>query len=138
MNYLIYVSSSSRMLTADDLKKMLVDIRYKYINSGITGMMLYSEGTFFQALEGEEEDLEKVFENLQMDNMQKGVIRLKSGTEDRRTFVDWSMGFKPNPDDSSNINGFVNPLRYDFLTGHDQKHPAVSLLKSFAQHNLQY
>jgi len=138
MNYLIYVSTSSRMLTVDDLKKLLVDIRYKYINSGITGMMLYSKGTFFQALEGEEEQLEKVFENLQSDDIQKGVIKLKSGKEEQRTFFDWSMGFKPSSGDFSKISGFVDPLRYDFLTEHDQQHPAVNLLKAFAQHNLQY
>jgi len=138
MNYLIYVSSASRMLTANDLKKLLVDIRYKYINNGITGMMLYSEGTFFQALEGEEEQLERVFESLQSDDIQKGVIKLKSGTEDKRTFFDWSMGFKSSYEDLSRVNGFVDPLRYDFLTEHDQQHPAVNLLKAFAQHNLQY
>jgi hypothetical protein len=138
MNYLIYVSTSSRMLTADDLKKMLVDSRYKYINNGITGMMLYSQGTFFQALEGEEGQLERAFENLQSDDIQKGVIKLKSGTEEQRTFFDWSMGFKPGLVDFSKLNGFVDPLRYDFLTDHDQRHPAVNLLKAFARHNLQY
>lgn len=138
MNYLIYVSSASRMLTADDLKKLLVDIRYKYINSGITGMMLYSKGTFFQALEGEEEQLEEAFENLQSDDIQTGVIKLKSGQEENRTFPDWTMGFKPTSEEFSNITGFVDPFRWDFLTDHDQRHPAVNLLKSFAQHNLQY
>jgi len=138
MNYLIYVSSASRVLTADDLKKMLVDSRYKYISNGITGMMLYSKGTFFQALEGEEEQLEKAFESLQTDDIQKSVIKLKSGAEEQRTFFDWSMGFKPSSEDLSNINGFVNPFRWDFLTDYDQQHPAVNLLKTFVQHNLQY
>lgn len=126
------------MLTADELKKMLVDSRYKYISNGITGMMLYSKGTFFQALEGEEEQLERAFENVQLDDIQKGVIKLKSGIREQRTFFDWSMGFKPSSEDVSKINGFVDPLRYDFLTEHDQHHPAVNLLKAFAQHNLQY
>jgi len=126
------------MLTADDLKKLLIDIRYKYITSGITGMMLYSKGTFFQALEGEEEQLEKAFENLKSDDIQTGVIKLKSGHEESRTFPDWSMGFKQASEEISNITGFVDPFRWDFLTDHDQRHPAVNLLKAFAQHNLQY
>ncbi|WP_448698570.1 BLUF domain-containing protein [Mucilaginibacter sp. AW1-3] len=138
MNYLIYVSSSSRVLDAEDLKQLLVNIKYQYTKSGITGMMLYSKGTFFQALEGEEEQLESAFEKLQFDEIQKGVIRLKSGREESRTFTDWSMGFKPMSEDVTRINGFVNPLRYDFLTDHDQRHPVINLLKTFAQHNLQY
>ena len=126
------------MLSTEDLKQLLVNIKYKYAKNGITGMMLYSKGTFFQALEGEEEQLEEVFENLLCDDIQKGVIKLKSGREDTRTFTDWSMGFKPTSEEVTHINGFVDPLRYDFLTGHDEQHPAVNLLKAFAQHNLQY
>jgi hypothetical protein len=126
------------MLNTDDLKQLLVDIRYQYTRSGITGMMLYSKGTFFQALEGEEEQLKKAFERLKTDDIQKGVIKLKSGSEDRRTFSNWSMGFKPAAEDVSQLNGFVNPLRGDFLTDYNQHHPVVSLLRSFAQYNLQY
>lgn len=139
MNYLIYVSSSSRVLSGDDLKRLLVDIRYQYTQSNITGMMLYSNRTFFHSLEGDEEQLEKVFASLQTDDLQKGVIKLKSGSEDQRTFPDWSMGFKPSlAERITDVAGFVDPFRWDFLTDHDQRHPAVNLLKTFAQHNLQY
>jgi hypothetical protein len=85
------------MLNTDDLKQLLVDIRYQYTRSGITGMMLYSKGTFFQALEGEEEQLKKAFERLKTDDIQKGVIKLKSGSEDRRTFLTgrWDLNRQP-------------------------------------------
>ncbi len=138
MNYLIYLSTSSRALSTDDLKQLLVNIRYQYTKSGITGMMLYSQGTFFQALEGEEQQLEKAFEDLKSDNIQKGLIKLKAGKEERRTFSNWYMGFKPTTDDVCQLNGFVNPLRGDFLTDYNPQHPAISLLRTFAQHNLQY
>ncbi len=127
------------MLDSNDLKELLVQIRHRYIRNGITGMMLYSKGTFFQALEGEADQLESVFEKLKSDDIQKGVIKLKSGWEESRTFSDWSMGFKSSSTEMiTNINGFVDPLKSDFLQDHDPSHPAVNLLKSFAQYNLQY
>jgi len=139
MNYLIYVSSSARVLSGDDLKRLLVDIRCQYTQSNITGMMLYSDGTFFHSLEGEEDQLAKAFASLQTDTLQKGLIKLKSGSEDERIFHDWSMGFKPSlADHITDVAGFVDPFRWDFLTDHDQHHPAVNLLKNFVQYNLQY
>jgi len=139
MNYLIYVSSSARFLNGDDLKKLLVDIRCQYTQSNITGMMLYSDRTFFHSLEGEAEPLQRAFAKLQTDTLQKGLIKLKSGSEDQRIFPDWSMGFNPSlADHITDVAGFVDPFRWDFLTDHDQQHPAVNLLKSFVQYNLKY
>jgi len=94
MNYLVYVSTSSKLLTGHDLKQLLVEIRHNHNKNGITGMMLYGNGTFLQALEGEEFQLEKMFENLKSDEIQRGIIKLKSGRGTRRAFTDWSMGFR--------------------------------------------
>jgi hypothetical protein len=139
MNYLIYLSKSSRLLTGNDLKQLLVEIRHRHNKYGITGMMLYGNGTFLQALEGDENKLESVFERLKTDDIQKGIIKLKSGRHSRRTFTEWSMGFKiTTAEYVTRMHGFVDPMRGDFLVGHNPKDPAVSLLKTFAQHNLQY
>jgi len=139
MNYIIYVSTSSKLLNSDELSQLLVSSRTKYNSKGITGMMLYSNGTIFQALEGEEEQLDQVFDSLQHDDLQKGVIKLKSGEERFRTFSDWSMGFKASCTDIiTRAKGFVDPLRYDFLATYSDQNPAVNLLRSFAEYNLQY
>ncbi|WP_365297311.1 BLUF domain-containing protein [uncultured Mucilaginibacter sp.] len=139
MNYLIYVSTAARPLNNSDLGQILLESRKKYNMKGITGMMLYSNGTIFQALEGEAEQLEQLFEGIQHDDRQKGVIKLKSGKEASRMFSDWSMGVKASYNDFiTKISGFVDPLRYDFLESYNPDHPAVKLLRSFAEYNLQY
>jgi hypothetical protein len=139
MNYLIYVSTSSKLLNNDDLGQILLEGRKNFNKRGITGMMLYSNGTIFQALEGEAEELEELFEGLQHDDMQKGVIKLKAGRSMSRTFNDWSMGFKASCTDMiTKVSGFVDPLQHDFLDNYSLQHPAINLLKSFAQYNLQY
>ena len=139
MNYLIYMSTSSKLLDSNELGQMLVESRNTYNKKGITGMMLYSNGSILQALEGEPEELEQMFKSIQADDKQKGVIKLKAGEESRRTFSDWSMGFKASCNDVvSRISGFVDPLRFDFLNSYNNGHPAVNLLRSFAQYNLRY
>jgi len=139
MNYLIYVSTSAKLLNNNELSELLEESRENYNNKGITGMMLYSNGTIFQALEGEEEQLDQVFCSLQNDDLHKGVIKLKEGKERTRTFSDWSMGFKASYTDMiTRAKGYVDPLRYDFLDMYTDNHPTVNLLKSFVQYNLQY
>jgi hypothetical protein len=139
MNYLIYVSTSSKLLSTDELNTLLLEGRENFNNRGITGMMLYSNGTILQALEGEAEELEQLFEGIQQDYSQKGIIKLKEGRSMSRTFSDWSMGFKASCTDMvTKVSGFVDPLKHDFLDNYSLQHPAVNLLKSFAQYNLQY
>jgi hypothetical protein len=139
MNYLIYVSTSSRLLNSDDLGQILLEGRKNFTNRGITGMMLYSNGTIFQALEGEEEVLDDLFDGMQYDGIQKSLIKLKTGKESNRTFSDWSVGFKASCTDMvTRVTGFIDPLKHDFLADYNNQHPAVNLLKSFAQYNLQY
>ena len=139
MNYLIYMSTSAKMFDTNDLTEILLNNRKNYTRKGITGMMLYSNGTILQALEGEAEDLEEVFAHLQCDDQHKGIIKLKSGKANTRAFTDWTMGVKASYNDTiTKICGFINPLKYDFLDSYNEKHPAVSFLRSFAQYNLQY
>ncbi|MBW4889160.1 BLUF domain-containing protein [Mucilaginibacter sp. HMF5004] len=139
MNYLIYVSTSSRLLNTDDLGQILLEGRKNFNNRGITGMMLYSNGTIFQALEGEAEELDQLFEGIRHDDSQKSIIKLKTGSSVSRTFSDWSVGFKASCTDMvTHVTGFVDPLKHDFLDAYNHQHPAINLLKSFAQYNLQY
>ncbi len=139
MNYLIYVSTSAKLLNNDDLGQILLERRKNYNSRGITGMMLYSNGTIFQALEGEAENLDELFEQMHHDDTQKSIVKLKAGKAKSRTFTDWKMGFKVSCTDMmTEVAGFVDPLKHDFLDVYNHQHPAVNLLKSFALYNLQY
>ncbi len=136
MNYIIYVSTADRLLTDEDLTKLLLKSRINNAKAGITGMLLYSNGTFFQVLEGEEEQLSALFEKISKDSRHRGIIKLKSGKLANRIFPDWSMGFKTSVTESvSHLRGFVNPEKKEFLNGRDEYHPAVNLLQSFAVSN---
>jgi hypothetical protein len=136
MNYIIYVSTSTRLYNNDELADLLSKSRINNAKANITGMLLYSMGTFFQVLEGEEEKLTALYEKIKKDERHRGLIKLKSGKLANRLFPDWSMGFKTSVTESvAHLRGFVNPEKKEFLQGRDFYHPAINMLQTFAVNN---
>lgn len=58
-----YVSKASDHITNDDVKEVFQITEQFNNTSGISGILLHSFGNFFQVLEGEQNDLEKLYEN---------------------------------------------------------------------------
>jgi hypothetical protein len=136
MNYLIYISTSVKLFSDQDLTELLEQCRVNNSKTGITGMLLYSKGTFFQVLEGEGEAVNVVFEKIRKDDRHKGIIKLKAGSLAHRNFPEWSMAFTTTiPNSLSTLPGFVDPAKEKFLYQYDNDHPAVNLLRSFAMDN---
>ncbi|WP_010180593.1 BLUF domain-containing protein [Aquimarina agarilytica] len=58
-----YLSKASPCLTNDELKIVLEETTHFNNNNGITGVLLFSSGTFFQVLEGDETQITHLFYN---------------------------------------------------------------------------
>lgn len=58
-----YVSKASAELTDDDIQYIFKRTEKANNANGISGLLLYSFGNFFQVLEGEKTDLEHLYEN---------------------------------------------------------------------------
>lgn len=94
MIHLIYVSSASREMSEEDLVALLQQCRLNNQKKNVTGMLLYSEGNFFQILEGEEKDVMETYREIVNDRRNTGHIILEKENITERTFPDWAMGFK--------------------------------------------
>lgn len=90
---LIYSSRATREMSKEDLLQMLEAARIKNLAKGITGMLVFANNDFLQALEGEHDALEALYETISDDPRNK-LCRILSDTEiQERIFPDWSMGF---------------------------------------------
>ncbi|MDB5148398.1 MAG: hypothetical protein JWQ57_2418 [Mucilaginibacter sp.] len=133
MEYLVYVSTAKKLMKDDELLDLLQTARIKNADHGVTGMLLYSEGTFIQALEGEKEDLYKIYNAIQLDLRHRNIILMITGTVEERIFPKWSMAFASvNADVLELIEGF-NPSNKSFIG--DNNHSTVLMLKTFAETN---
>ena len=91
---LIYVSSATRLMGEDDLIELLDQARNRNERQGVTGMLLYADGNFMQVLEGNEKDVDEIYNKIVNDERNKGHIVIEKESIKKRSFPDWSMGFK--------------------------------------------
>ncbi|MGR9044906.1 MAG: phosphate-starvation-inducible PsiE family protein [Gammaproteobacteria bacterium] len=112
---LIYVSSTDKDWQANDLLELLKLCRTNNSARNITGILLYSNRTFFQVLEGEEEDINNVFNKIKNDPRHQDVTVLEKVNITERQFPYWSMGFeKVNAKEFARVEGINNFFEEDF------------------------
>ena len=89
-----YISQESSPLSADDLLGLLSQCHRNNTARGLTGMLLFGNGTFLQSLEGEQEVVEPLMRKIAADPRHKAIKVLRQDTIQSRQYADWSMGFE--------------------------------------------
>lgn len=94
MIQLSYASSASLPITAAGLLTILQQCYRHNPLQDVTGLLLYGNGTFLQALEGDEAVVAKLYETIASDPRHCNVTCLSRKTIDARAFPGWNMGFR--------------------------------------------
>lgn len=77
MRYAIsYVSTANPALSETEIQEALDFSKNWNNNHNITGILLYSQGNFFQVLEGEEQLLKDLFDRIKADERHHNVITI--------------------------------------------------------------
>lgn len=112
LHCLVYVSLANQEMSDEHLQSMLKKAREKNEKLNITGMLLYRDGFFMQALEGKLEDIENLYQVISQDQRHSGLILIYKKPIKERSFPDWTMGFNKIDDKSLvNIEGYTNFLK---------------------------
>lgn len=110
--HLIYCSVAVQPLSADELTGLLSKAREQNARKGITGILLHSDGSFFQVLEGEAEIVDNLFARIMTDERHRQVTLIIREPIKRRLFDDWTMGHAELSDLEADallgINDFFN------------------------------
>ena len=89
----IYCSASTDVFSPADLATLLAECRQKNSKAGLTGMLLYSDRTFFQVLEGDRSVVEALLEKLGQDKRHERVTKILLEPIEERAFAQWTMGY---------------------------------------------
>jgi hypothetical protein len=104
--HLIYASVATRKFATEQLTDLLRQSREPNQRASLTGMLLYSDGNFFQVLEGEPEEVDKLYKKLQQDKRHAQITLIIREPIARRSFGNWSMGFSSvSPEELTKIDG---------------------------------
>ena len=89
-----YASTALKDWTPEELLELLKVSRTNNSAKDITGMLVYSDRTFFQVLEGEEKAVNELFKTIEKDNRHKDISVIETKKITEREFPYWSMGFE--------------------------------------------
>lgn len=91
---LLYVSQATQPMTESELQTLLNRAREANRAQGITGFLLYFNGSFMQVIEGNRSRVQALLKRIRQDQRHQGLRVVFEGAVHRRAFVDWSMGFR--------------------------------------------
>ncbi len=92
MKRLTYISNFSKSITKKEIENIATISQTNNSREGITGVLLSCNGIFFQILEGDEENIDRLYEKILKDDRHNQILCLKSEFNvTERRFPDWSM-----------------------------------------------
>ncbi len=91
---LTYMSTAAHLPTQGEIEHLLHRARARNERENITGVLLYSEGTFLQCIEGETASLDRVFASICADPLHHHLFEMLRDPIDQREFAEWSMAFR--------------------------------------------
>ena len=135
---LLYVSSASHRMSAQELAELLQQSRRNNERLGITGMLLYKDGDFMQVIEGEEPAVRALYARIERDPRHGGSTVLLEEPAQTRLFGEWAMGFREARDAElrqlPGFSDFMNhPLAAAALGRLDDPSGCLELLLLFRQ-----
>jgi hypothetical protein len=91
LGVIVYISKAARPVSHDDLNHLLEHARRRNVQEGITGVLLYADGSFLQYLEGPADGLLRVYATIKAHPLHFGLIDLVREPVREREFAEWAM-----------------------------------------------
>ena len=93
LSHLIYASSADSKMSDAELRAILERARTVTSQLDITGILLHTDGSYFQVLEGDAEAIDSLYAKITLDKRHTNVVLIVREPIASRSFADWSMGF---------------------------------------------
>ncbi len=88
-----YLSTATRPFTNAELAELLATSRRRNAARGVTGILLYKDGSFAQVLEGPAQVVDALYDKIRRDRRHRAVTPILRRRIDERLFGDCSMAF---------------------------------------------
>jgi len=113
LHQVVYVSTATELMGAEALAAILDVARANNACDGLTGLLVYVDGTFFQALEGPRRAVEALLDRIRADPRHRDFTVLIAQDVAARGFPQWSMECRSLPCAEAERNGW---FQFGFAT----------------------
>lgn len=114
--HLGYVSTQTGPFGTADLLRLLSAARRRNQSRNVTGLLIHRDDSFFQVLEGREEDVRRIFGIISTDPAHHRINVLFEEALEEREFADWRMAFV----ELDNVDVRMLPGYSTFLVDEDE------------------
>lgn len=113
LHQIIWISEAAKDYTNAELLALLAHSRANNVAQGVTGLLLYHQGSFMQFMEGETEVVNAIYEKrILKSKRHQHVTLLLQRDIPERNFANWSMGFMTADSHLANtVPGFRDFIR---------------------------
>ncbi|WP_299255362.1 BLUF domain-containing protein [uncultured Aquimarina sp.] len=88
-----YVSTANKLLSNSDINELFEFVKINNNSLNITGILMYSDGNFFQILEGEKTRIQDLFKRILIDSRHYDVIKIFDHEMEKPTFSKYDSKF---------------------------------------------
>mgnify|MGYP000212157287 CR=1 FL=1 len=92
MKLIAYYSSEARSFNDTKLIDLVQNAIRKNKAEGLSGILLYAGGCFFQIIEGPDNAIDALYEKIEIDRRHTAVSKVLDEPISHRRFSEWSMG----------------------------------------------
>ena len=136
ISYLIYRSHRRPNCTESEIDKIIEACKRNNAGQDITGVLLYTDNTFVQYLEGSYREIMDLYDKIKTDERHNKVAMLGGGSISERIFPSWHMGRKDiqaSVDFKTDISKEDEKTFQEVLTGsNEDSNKAISLIRKLA------
>ncbi|MBW1294223.1 BLUF domain-containing protein [Aquimarina litoralis] len=108
-----YVSTANRSLTLPKISELFEFVKTTNDNLNITGILMYSDGNFFQILEGEKALIKELFRKILIDPRHYDIIKIFDHEMEEPSFTKYNSDFLTinRKSKHSELEGFLEKER---------------------------
>jgi len=98
LRQIVYVSSALAKLDKDELEDLVAQSRKRNDAVNVTGLLVYSDGNFMQAIEGGHDEVEQLYNRIADDPRHRDLMVIVDHSVEDRSFPSWRMAYAYEPD----------------------------------------
>ena len=109
IHHIVYCSKAAHHMDKEALKKIIATAKHHNPRFGITGLLVFGSGIFFQWLEGPKDNVTSLYKMISADLRHSDVVLLTKEDETReRLFPNWDMELVAAEDISAVLEDAIN------------------------------
>ncbi|WP_246128494.1 BLUF domain-containing protein [Pleionea sediminis] len=101
---LLYISKTNGGFNSDGIESILASARKNNEKMDVTGMLCFSHKYFMQCLEGDRDNVNKIYHQIANDERHSDIVILQYSEIFTRDFSEWSMGYVPDTSITKELN----------------------------------